>query len=105
MSDSLYLRISANPAFHALQARRARLAWTLVGLVVAAYYSFILMVAFAGDILRQPLHEGTVVTLGLAWGAGVMVLCIALTGVYVWRANREFDHLTQRVLDDALSES
>lgn len=99
--DALHARITGNPAFHALQARRSRLAWTLCAGVLAAYYGFILMIAYAPDTFRQPLHEGTSVTLGVAWGMAVVVICIALTGVYVWRANREFDRLNAQILEEA----
>jgi len=99
--DALHASISANPAFHALQAKRSRLAWALCAGVLAAYYGFILMIAYAPDTFRQPLHEGTVITLGVAWGAAVIVLSVGLTGIYVWRANREFDQLNARILEEA----
>lgn len=99
--DALHARISRNPAFHALQARRSRLAWTLCAGVLAAYYGFILMIAYAPDIFQKPLHTGTSITLGVAWGAAVVVISVCLTGVYVWRANREFDHLNARILEEA----
>ena len=43
----------------------------------------------------------TVVTVGVSYGLAIIVLSILLTGFYVWRANREFDHLNQSILDEA----
>lgn len=94
-------RLADSPEFRALQAQRSRLSWTLTALVGASYYGFILMIALAPARFATPLHAGTAVTLGVAWGIANIVLCIALTGVYVYRANRSFDPRNQQLLDDA----
>jgi len=94
-------RLSANPAFRELQRRRSRLSWTLTGLVGAGYYGFILMIAFAPDRFSRPLSADGHITLGVAWGIASILLCIALTGFYVHRANTVFDELNQQLLDDA----
>ncbi len=99
--DALHARILGNPAFHALQSRRSRLAWTLCAGVLTAYYGFILMIAYAPDTFRKPLHADTSVTLGVVWGAAVVLVSVGLTGMYVWRANREFDRLNARILEEA----
>ncbi|MWT62754.1 DUF485 domain-containing protein, partial [Escherichia coli] len=44
------------------------------------------------------LHEGTSVTRGIPIGIGVIIISFVLTGVYVWRANGEFDRLNREVL-------
>ena len=46
----------------------------------------------------HPLHEGTSVTRGIPIGIGVIIISFVLTGVYVWRANGEFDRLNREVL-------
>ena len=43
--------------------------------------------------LGTPLHAGTNVTRGIPIGIGLIVISFLLTGVYVWRANGEFDRL------------
>jgi uncharacterized membrane protein (DUF485 family) len=45
--------------------------------------------------LGTPLHAGTSVTRGIPIGIGVIVISFVLTGVYVWRANGEFDRLNK----------
>ena len=43
-------------------------------------------------------YMGSAISLGLPVGLGVILSAIVLTGVYVWRANREFDVLTAQIL-------
>jgi uncharacterized membrane protein (DUF485 family) len=50
--------------------------------------------------LGTPLHAGTSVTRGIPIGIGVIVISFVLTGIYVWRANGEFDRLTKSVLNE-----
>lgn len=94
-------RLADSPEFRALQTQRSRLSWALTAVVGASYYGFILMIALAPVRFATPLHAGTAVTLGVAWGIANIVLCIALTGVYVYLANRSFDPRNQQLLDDA----
>ena len=99
----VYRLIDEDPRFHALEARRSRFSWALSAGVLGAYYAFILLIAFGPALLARPLHEATVITVGMVAGIAVMLLCIALTAVYVWRANREFDHANHRIVTDALA--
>ena len=97
----LYDRIDRDPRFHALAKARGRLGWTLSGLVLLAYHGFVFAIAFAPGWLARPLGPDTVVTVGIAAGLGVIGLSVALTGVYVWRANRIFDRLNADIVDAA----
>lgn len=101
----LYERIDRDPRFHALARARSRLGWTLSGLVLFAYYGFVLAIAFAPGWLARPLGPDTIVTVGIAVGLGVIGLSVALTGVYVWRANRTFDRLNADIVDTATREA
>jgi uncharacterized membrane protein (DUF485 family) len=40
-----------------------------------------------------------VTTIGFPIGVGVILSAIALTGVYVYRANGEFDELTKELIE------
>lgn len=93
--------IDQDPRFHALQRARSRLAWGLTALVVCYYYGLILTIAFRPHVLAHRLHADTVVTVGIFCGVAIILLSILLTGLYVWRANREFDRLNQDILDEA----
>lgn len=93
-------RILASPAYAELRARRGRLAWTLTIAMLVIYYGFILLVAFAPRALAAKVGEGAL-SVGIPLGLAVIVSAIALTGVYVWRANRDFDALNAQALRSA----
>jgi uncharacterized membrane protein (DUF485 family) len=89
--DELHARIHADPEFRALQRARARLSWLLAGAMCAAFFAFILVIAFAPELFAVPLGPHTVITRGIPLGVGIILLGFVLTGIYVWRANGEFD--------------
>lgn len=76
--------------FERLVRRRNRFAWWLSGCMLVIYFGFILLIAFRRDILALPIGDG-VTTLGIPVGLGVILSGIALTTIYVWRANRVYD--------------
>ena len=39
-------------------------------------------------------------TVGMPIGVGVILSAVLLTGIYVWRANGEFDRLTREIVED-----
>jgi len=94
-------RIRNNPKYAELVHKRSSFAAVLSVLVLAIYFGFILVIAFAPKILGAPLYDGMVTTVGFPIGVGVIVSAIVLTGVYVWRANTEFDHLVKQLIEDS----
>lgn len=99
-SGALVERIERDPEFRALTHRRARLAWGLSAIMAAIYFGFILLVAFAPGFLATPIGSGTM-TVGIPLGVGVILSAFVLTGLYVRRANTEFDTQTQRIVERA----
>lgn len=93
-------RIMASAAFQTLRARRSRLAWTLTIAMLVIYYGFILLIAFSPETLAVKTGTGAM-SLGLPVGLGVILSAIILTGIYVWRANRDFDGLNEQALRSA----
>ncbi len=91
--------IRAHPAFAVLVRNRRRLAWLLTAIMLLVYFGFVALVAFAPAIMATPVSS--TITLGFPLGLGVIVTAIALTGIYVMRANAEFDPLTRRIVEDA----
>ncbi|HLB06458.1 MAG TPA: DUF485 domain-containing protein [Alphaproteobacteria bacterium] len=98
MSEGAALSLKDDPRFAELVRRRRRFVWTLTGLMLAVYFGFILIVAFAPGVLGTPLGPGTLVTVGIVVGVGIIVFAFLLTGLYVRRANREFDRLNHELL-------
>lgn len=100
MYDLIYQRIEKNAHFNTLVKKRQRFAVLLSLLMLVIYIGFILLIAFAPDWLGTPLHAGTRVTRGIPVGIGIIIISFLLTGVYVWRANSEFDRLNQKIIDE-----
>ena len=100
MNGTIYQRIEDNAHFRELVEKRQRFATILSIIMLADYIGFILLIAFAPGWLGTPLHAGTSVTRGIPIGIGVIVISFVLTGIYVWRANGEFDRLTKSILSE-----
>ncbi|QEP91705.1 DUF485 domain-containing protein [Klebsiella pneumoniae] len=100
MNEQLCQRIENSAHFRELVASRQRFAAILSVIMLVIYVGFILLIAFAPGWLGTPLHAGTSVTARIPLGIGVIVISFILTGIYVWRANGEFDRLTKSVLNE-----
>jgi len=72
-----------------LAAARGRLAAGLTLFVVALYFGFVLLIAFAKPLLAQRVAPG--LSLGILLGALVIALSWLSTLVYVRWANRRYD--------------
>lgn len=92
--------IAANPKYQALIAKRTRFGWLLTVIMLIAFFGYIGLIAFDKAFLAQPIGDG-VTSLGIPIGLGLIVFTIALTGVYVVRANNEFDRLTREIVEEA----
>lgn len=99
--DPIMARIEANPKYQALKRKRNAFGWILTLLILIAYYGFIGLIAFDKAVLSTPLGTG-VTTLGIPIATGVILFTILLTGIYVWRANNEYDRLTAEILKEAM---
>ena len=82
---------------HALSARRFRIALVLTGAVMLAYFGFILLVAFAPDVLAGIVAPG--LSLGILVGALVIVFAWLSTWFYVRWMNRHYDDALARLRD------
>ena len=97
-NSALIEKIKSDPQYHDLIRRRTSFAWLLTVLMLAIYFGFILVVAFAPKMLGQPLGTG-VMTVGIPMGLFVIASAFILTGIYVRRANSEFDDLTKNIVE------
>ena len=73
--------------------------WTLAVCMLVVYYGYIALIAFNKEFLSLPLGTG-VTTIGIPIGMAVIVFTIVITGIYVRRANGEFDELTRQILEE-----
>ncbi len=98
----IYARVRSNPKFHELVRKRSRLAIALSVIVLGAYYTFMMIVAFAPDMLRTPLSQGSNLTVGVPVGTAIIVISWLLTGLYSHFANGEFEALNNDVVREVL---
>lgn len=100
MTDPMVERIERSPKYQRLKSTRSRYGWVLAILMLLVYYGYIALIAFDKAFLARPLGSG-VTTIGIPIGMGVIVFSVIITGLYVRRANGEFDTLTQEIIREA----
>ena len=94
-------KIQSDPRFQQLVAKRSRFAWQLSSVILVLYFGFILVIAFAPGILGTPLWGGAVTTIGIPIGILIIIAAFIITGLYVRRANTEFDPEIAAILEDS----
>ena len=73
----------------AVSAARWRIAVSLTIAMMAAYFGFILLVAFNKPLLGTPVVPG--LSLGMLLGALVIIVAWVLTWIYIAWANAHYD--------------
>lgn len=99
--STIQARIRRNPKFAELVAKRTRLAIVLSLIVLVPYYAFMMVTAFKPALLAQPIHAGSIITVGWPIGALIIIGAWLTTAVYIRRANGEFDQLNAEILAEA----
>ena len=99
MDDRILARVKGDPNYQALVKERSAFGWTLAILMLVLYYSYIAVVAFAPSVIAIKV-TGTI-TVGIFLGAGLILVSILLTGIYVARANSRYDDLTRAIVASA----
>ncbi|SFV60336.1 Putative membrane protein, clustering with ActP [hydrothermal vent metagenome] len=99
MTQDKIEQIKNNPKYQELVSKRNRFAWTLSIIMLVVYYSFIMVIAFKPAIFGAKIGSG-VITLGIPVGIAIIFIAFILAGIYVNRANGEFDTLTQQIRDE-----
>lgn len=101
MEKTLVERIESDPNYQLLKSRRSRFGWILTLAMMVVYYGYIVLIAFDKDFLAKRIGDG-VTTLGIPIGFGVIIFTILITGVYVRRANSEYDDLNDKIKREVL---
>ncbi len=92
-------QVKNNPKYQKLVKERSKFAWTLSIIMLVVYYAFIMTIAFNPSFLGTKIGDG-VMTIGIPTGIAIIFIAFALAGIYVKRANGEFDELTKEVREE-----
>jgi uncharacterized membrane protein (DUF485 family) len=99
MDVSTLKRIEADPNYQKLVSERKAFGWTLAIITLVLYYGYIAIVAFAPGVIATRVAGD--ITIGIIMGVALILLSILLTGLYVMRANGEYDDLTNAIVNAA----
>jgi uncharacterized membrane protein (DUF485 family) len=102
VEDDIVQRVKADPNYHKLVKSRSSFGWLLTWAVMIVYYGFTLLNSFAKPFMASKIGAG-VMSWGVPLGLFVILFTIAVTGIYVRRANNEFDALTDAIQRNAAS--
>ncbi len=100
MYADIYEQVKADPEFQTLVKRRKKFSLILTSIILIMYFGFILTIAYAPSVFAASLWQGSITTLGIPVGIGIILISFILTGVYVKKANDEFDTILNRLKDD-----
>ena len=91
-------RIRNHPLFSELIKRRRRFVAVLTLATIVPYYFFILIASFHPHLLAVRYSEASIINIG--WLAGLVLIggSWLLTGLYIHRANGQFDDMTKKIL-------
>jgi uncharacterized membrane protein (DUF485 family) len=87
--------IGESEAFKHLVSRRWKVSLTLLAILFATYYGFILLVATKKELVSTRIGEVT--TLAIPLGLGAIVVAWVLTAFYVGWANKSYDPEVERL--------
>lgn len=93
-------QIADNPRYRELVSERSRFGWTLTIIMLVIFFGYVLLIAFAPNLLAQRISR--TMTLGIPLGIGVIVAGVVLTAIYVHRANSRYDSMTREIVEESL---
>ena len=104
--QKIYQLIKADPRFHELERKRGRFGWWLAAIVLGNCLWYMAATAFFpgsgfARLWGEPVAEGAATTWGIVIGFIQTVGFILLVGLYIYRANHEFDPLKDAIVEDA----
>jgi uncharacterized membrane protein (DUF485 family) len=96
MEQDIAQLVKSDPNYQKLVRERSRFGWTLTAIMMIVYYGYILLLAFDKELLSRKIGNG-VMTWAMPVGLSVIIFTVLITGIYVRRANSEFDQLTAAI--------
>ncbi|WBS00094.1 DUF485 domain-containing protein [Pseudoduganella sp. SL102] len=104
MEPSVVQQVKNDPNYQKLVKTRSRYGWMLTWAVMIVYYGFTALNAFDKQFMAAKIGDG-VMSRGVPLGLFVIVFTVGVTAIYVRRANREFDVLTDAIHKNVVQQS
>ncbi|MDP3511789.1 MAG: DUF485 domain-containing protein [Sulfuritalea sp.] len=101
MKDDIVERIQKNPKFLKMVSIRNNYSIIMSIMMMVVYFGYILLIAFNKPFLATKVSAGSVMSVGIPMGLGVLVFTIIITAIYVRRANTEFDAMKDDIVKEA----
>ena len=90
--------ISKNEQYQRLLRRRARYAWSFALISLLSLVIFIALAVLMPNLYARQLFSSGFFSIGMAAGILVFIVCISLTGTYLYRCSVEFEPLQKEIL-------
>ena len=100
VSGQQYLAAQASPEFQELRNRLRRFVFPMSAVFLIWYFAYVMLGAFAHDFMAIKVWGN--INVGLLIGLGQFLSTFVITGIYVRRANNEYDALTEQIAKGAL---
>lgn len=94
--------ILASKPFSKLVKNRWLFSIIMTLVILTIYFGFILTIAFRKDLLASPISGE--LSIGIPIGLGIIFFSWILTGIYVWWANRYYDHYVKEIKDNYINQ-
>jgi uncharacterized membrane protein (DUF485 family) len=92
--------ITENQIFKQITFERSCLGYGLAAAMATAYFAFILTIAFQPSALAAKMSGGSVISVGIMAGVGLMAFAFLLTAIYVAVANIRLDVLGSKLREE-----
>jgi uncharacterized membrane protein (DUF485 family) len=100
LEQDVVQRVKSDPNYQKLVKTRSRYGWMLTWAVMIVYYGFTALNAWDKPFMASKVGAG-VMSWGVPLGLFVILFTVAVTAIYVRRANSEFDALTDAIQRNA----
>ncbi|MFA7292100.1 MAG: DUF485 domain-containing protein [Rhodocyclaceae bacterium] len=87
--------IDADPRFQALHRKKVKFLGLLMGVSIAYYFLLPVGAAYFPELFR--IRVFGVVNAGILFALSEFLVAWVVAALYTWRANREFDRLTEEI--------
>ncbi|MBD3815102.1 MAG: DUF485 domain-containing protein [Halothiobacillus sp.] len=90
-------RIASDPDFQHLIKRRTGYGWMMAFIIMLVYFTFILLIAYNPQLLATKISAGSTISVGIVAGFLIIIFSFVMTGLYVHKANAQFDEITAKI--------